>query len=199
VVSSLRPRPWLVRPKRPWLVLRTNHGRGWSGVCSAESRACGFGRTALGARFFVVVSCFAFAVGMSAGCASEADPEEDTGESSDELSGGPRYPGSGTPVNGPATKIACGANNNCGPGYTAVQPLCISTCGGCNPYGRNAHQCVRNTGGGVGGGALPPGPPRSKVVCGWSCGAGYYEVQRLCISTCGGCNPYGSNAVQCAR
>lgn len=154
----------------------------------------------MGARSFVLVASVGIITAtFAAGCASETEPDEPTAESSDELSGGPRHPGGGAPVSGPASKVVCGASPNCGAGYTAVQPLCISTCGGCNPYGRNAHQCVRNTGGGVGGGAQPPGPPRSKVVCGYSCGAGYYAVQRLCISTCGGCNPYGSNALQCSR
>jgi hypothetical protein len=122
-------------------------------------------------------------------CSSSEDPDEDIGNRADELSGGPVY-GSSGPVAGPAAKVVCGLN--CGAGYTAVQPLCISTCGGCNPYGRNATQCTKNGGGGGGG-------PAATVNCGFGCANGLHIVQRLCISTCGGCNPYGSNAVQCSR
>lgn len=130
------------------------------------------GALQLGRVAFLVVVAF----GVIA--CSSADPEEDTGSTAEDLS------------SGPASKVVCGADNRCGPGYTAVQPLCISTCGGCNPYGRNAYQCAKNRGGsGV----------SSTVTCGFACPVGLRAVEHMCVSTCGGCNPYGANAVHCAR
>ncbi len=84
----------------------------------------------------------------STGCASDTTDEEKTEQSNDELSGGPVFKSNGctssssaSSSSGPSSKIVCGFG--CPAGYYAVKPLCISTCGGCNPYGRNAVQCSR--------------------------------------------------------
>lgn len=138
----------------------------------------------MGARWIgIVILGGVVGVATLAGCASDTGDEEDVAQTSDDLSGGPVYKGGSTTPRGPASKIVCGYG--CPAGYTAQQPLCISTCGGCSPYGRNATQCVRSS--------------AASVQCGFGCPTGQYVVQRLCISTCGGCNAYGSNAVQCSR
>ena len=138
----------------------------------------------MSARIFGVVTFVGLLSVIVAGCAAkepdDADGEEGSRSTADELSSG--------------TVVRCGYGRPAG--YVAQSPLCISTCGGCNPYGRNATQCVRAR---SGGGGSSSGGLASSVTCGFSCPLGLRQVQRLCISTCGGCNPYGSNAVQCSR